>query len=343
MLNSLPESLDETYERMLCNINYHLAEDARRILTLLCFARRPLTLQELIDGVAVEINGDLSRLNRKRRLPDSDGIRDVCGVFIDIYVAEKPKIFTTDDEDFEDEKVTETVRIAHFSVQEYLESERIRHQKAAAFSLTGATAHAEIAKVCLTYLCERGLSQPELNLSIIEDHPLAYYAARYWYSHYDNTASLASSLKSFILKLFRCQNSFVTWIRLHDPDGSIYADHSRSRISRPLDSVSTPIYYASLMGLDQTLRALISIWQDDSEMYKQINAEGGEFGNALQAASSNGHIQTIQFLLEKGANVNAQGGYYGNALQAASFRGHVHKVQLLLEKGANVKAQGGEY
>jgi ankyrin repeat protein len=38
----------------------------------------------------------------------------------------------------------------------------------------------------------------------------------------------------------------------------------------------------------------------------------------------------------KGANVNAQGGHYGNALQAASAHGDNDIVQLLLEKGANV-------
>ena len=29
----------------------------------------------------------------------------------------------------------------------------------------------------------------------------------------------------------------------------------------------------------------------------------------------------MSLLLEKGANVNAEGGYYGNALQAATYRG----------------------
>ena len=39
-------------------------------------------------------------------------------------------------------------------------------------------------------------------------------------------------------------------------------------------------------------------------------------------------------MLKKGADVNAQGGEYGNALQAASVRGHDQVVQMLLEKGA---------
>ncbi len=51
-----------------------------------------------------------------------------------------------------------------------------------------------------------------------------------------------------------------------------------------------------------------------------VNAEGGEYGNALQAASEEGNENIVQLLIERGADVNAQGGYYGNALQAASMR-----------------------
>jgi ankyrin repeat protein len=45
--------------------------------------------------------------------------------------------------------------------------------------------------------------------------------------------------------------------------------------------------------------------------------------------------------LRRGADVNAQGGQYGNALQAASNGGHKEIVKLLLERGADVNAQGG--
>lgn len=45
-----------------------------------------------------------------------------------------------------------------------------------------------------------------------------------------------------------------------------------------------------------------------------IDARGGEYRNALQAASIHGHEKVVQILLDKGADVNAQGGWYGNAL-----------------------------
>jgi hypothetical protein len=39
-------------------------------------------------------------------------------------------------------------------------------------------------------------------------------------------------------------------------------------------------------------------------------------------------------LLDKGTEVNAQGGYYGNALQAASSRRHKSVVKVLVAWGA---------
>ncbi|MCJ1427238.1 hypothetical protein MMC29_005141 [Sticta canariensis] len=178
LLNSLPQSLDETYQRMLCNIDHELVEDARRILTLLCFAVRPLSVQELIESVAVKIN-DPPGLNYKRRLQSDSDLHTICPGLIDI----NRRPFQETETDRENPRLT--VQIAHYSVQEYLESERIRHQKAAVFSLTSFTAHSEIAQICLVYLLEPGLSsllEPGLsslglNWGVFEKYPLAKFSA----------------------------------------------------------------------------------------------------------------------------------------------------------------------
>jgi ankyrin repeat protein len=50
----------------------------------------------------------------------------------------------------------------------------------------------------------------------------------------------------------------------------------------------------------------------------------------------------VKMLLENGAEVNAEGGKYGNALHAASFQGHKAIVKLLLEKGVEVNVAAME-
>ncbi len=303
-------------------------------------------MREVIDGVAVQIVNSTG-LNRKRRLQDSNDVREICIGFTDIGLDAN---HTT--ETYHEEELTRTVRIAHFSVQEYLESERIRHQKAAIFSLTSLTAHGEIAQICLTYLLEHGLSSSNLDQSLLEEFPLAKFAAMYWYHHYQNTAKHDPGLEDSILKLFQRQDSFATWVKLHDIDRPW---DTSINFRRELDNIPAPVYYASLLGLDQALHDLVNSEKLESttipalppapasNVSKKINAQGGRYGNALQAASYRGHEKVMQMLLDKGADVKAQGGRYGNALQAASYGGHEKVMQMLLDKGADVNAQGGHF
>ena len=74
-----------------------------------------------------------------------------------------------------------------------------------------------------------------------------------------------------------------------------------------------------------------------------INNQGGQYGNALQAAVYRGKIGVIRLLLNKGANVNAQGGMFGTALQAAAYNGNIKVIQLLLDNGADINARAGKY
>ncbi|EPS44127.1 hypothetical protein H072_1870 [Dactylellina haptotyla CBS 200.50] len=62
--------------------------------------------------------------------------------------------------------------------------------------------------------------------------------------------------------------------------------------------------------------------------------------------TSNDLKAVVEKLLENGADINAQGGYYGNALQAAASNAIYYPrivLQALLDAGANVNAQGGHY
>jgi hypothetical protein len=61
---------------MLHSIDEGSIEEARRILTLLCFSSRPLTVQEVIDGIAVDLD-EPTCLNLRRRLQDMDDLHNI--------------------------------------------------------------------------------------------------------------------------------------------------------------------------------------------------------------------------------------------------------------------------
>jgi ankyrin repeat protein len=71
------------------------------------------------------------------------------------------------------------------------------------------------------------------------------------------------------------------------------------------------------LGLYQPLQALLEI----DSVKSTINAIKGELANTLQAASLTGTEEIVQLLLDNGADVNAQGEEYGNPLQAISYQG----------------------
>jgi hypothetical protein len=327
---------------MLLNIDTAVIEDARRILMWLCFSMRPLTVPELIDAVAVELGDDV-QLNRERRLHDGNDLLQICPGFISITLDSENQSVAQDDEPLY------IVSIAHHSVQEYLESDRIRQQRVACFSMSLAASHVEIAQKCLLYLLDPTLSETEVTSDACNELPLLRYAARYWYQHVKGDESLFCQLQPLVIRLFENRDhAFRNWIVMHNPD-----QPWRLPFSQETDNVATPTYYSSLLGFYSLLSALLKIPNENAQMTgygkttldksADINVQGGRYGNALQAASYEGHEKIIQLLLNENASVNAQGGHFGSALQASSSRGHEKIVQLLLDKDADVNAQGGEY
>ncbi|KAF2476894.1 uncharacterized protein BDR25DRAFT_209201, partial [Lindgomyces ingoldianus] len=80
-----------------------------------------------------------------------------------------------------------------------------------------------------------------------------------------------------------------------------------------------------------------------SDVKLNSESESGYFGNALQAASYDWHIQIVKLLLKAGADsgvdVNAREGHFDNALQAAAYDGEDQVVEILLSAGADANTR----
>ncbi|KAJ5456175.1 hypothetical protein N7530_011449 [Penicillium desertorum] len=84
----------------------------------------------------------------------------------------------------------------------------------------------------------------------------------------------------------------------------------------------TALHLASFNGHEREVEFLLSLGEKD------INSTDDRGTYPVILASLNGYGTIVQLLLEKGAEINAQGGEYGNALQAVSLGGHDKIVRL---------------
>jgi hypothetical protein len=316
-LATLPRTLDQTYDRILCAISDEYSDYAMRILKWLTFSARPLSIEEVAEAVAIDVARDPA-FDRDEVLEDPLEAMNICSSLVTV---------TTNRPDGRERPAQRIIALAHYSVQEYLVSERIKQGQGKRFSMQDSESHDTILKGSLMYLLQ--FQQP-LSTEVLDASALARYAAEFWNSHLQKTQDQTEGSRLAMILMSDDNPAYLNWIKLYDPD----TPWQGPDLGKGLESVATPLYYAALCGLNVTTRLLLDEGAD-------VNAQGGHYDNALQAASYGGHEQVVKMLLDKGADVNTQGGQYGNALQAASEGGHEQVVKMLLDKGANVNTQGG--
>jgi hypothetical protein len=351
VLKTLSPTLDDTYTRMLTRIKKMYHEEALTLLRWLAYARSPPTLAALVDAAIIDLDEEGSIDTGER-----GGLRDVLNILFGLVTIEESQsggaenhsntgIFTSDvstagpeqsDDMFHSNHLTpETrVRLAHFSVKEYLESKRVLESGARQFYLENATGHRTLAQSCLTYLRCYSLSREKtMTHQDLETFPLLKYAAQSWFHHSILQCSGDASREVSLLHIEQVRSD---WLVVHDPDYSWTEPFEGTRRVERRGGSGSAIYYASLLGLPGVVAKLLHNGAD-------VNAEGGRYGSPIQAASARGHEGIVQLLIVNGANINAKGGDFDSPIQAASALGHESIVQLLIVNGANVDAEGGPY
>ncbi|KAJ5692584.1 hypothetical protein N7462_002007 [Penicillium macrosclerotiorum] len=327
-LQSLPQSLDETYGRILCGIDEEVYLIAFTALQFLMASSRPVDLAELSEMVA--IRPGTSIFSDIDRLFDPKDLMVVCSSLI-----------TQSRAGF--------VQLSHYSVREFLISERICEGPASHFAIRDSEAHLAIAERCLTYLLS--FDQPVIPTEIgseslhssalsststlaehltlyeqlVDDYPLLEYSASEWYTH----ARLVPSehqikIEPMILHLLDQNNTaFHHWISLYGLGEDAV---------RPGNS----LYYASKLGLPSVVQKLLNQGVD-------INYVGGQYGSPLSGASYFGQDEVVRILLEHGSNVNVQAGTFNTPLQTACVERRTEIFHLLLTYGADINTTGGYY
>ncbi|EMD87232.1 hypothetical protein COCC4DRAFT_150871 [Bipolaris maydis ATCC 48331] len=294
-LKTLPSTLDKTYERILGSISDEYAEYAICILQWLAFSERPLSVEELAEVIAIDVSRD-PEFDRDEVLEDPMDVLRICSSLVSITAApglNLSRVLRTPSITLPKREVPvrQIIMLAHYSVKEYLISDRVKRGQAARYSLQAATCHGAMAVACLGYLNQ--FQEPELlSEQTLEKFKLASYSARFWSEHARKAGDQEAEVARFVCRLLSMDNpAYFSWIQIIEGD-FFWFDPSFESIK---SIVPTPLYCASLLGLDTVVEQFLTQNSDP-------NARGGTYGNALQAASC-----ITRILLEAGANVSPDG------------------------------------
>ena len=314
-MNELPETLDETYERTLQEIDEQNWEFAHRLFQCVAVASRPLLVEELAELLAFDFDAEAIPAFLPNWRPEDPGqaVLSTCSSLLSIVNVLGCLV----------------IQFSHFSVKEYLMSPRL--SKAAdgvsRFYVSMADAHTIVAKACLGCLLHLG---EKVSVSHLQKFPLAEYAARNWIAH-ARFENVAESMQDGLKRLFdERRPHFAVWVWIYDPRAPW---RRASRPESPCQPKGSPLHYAALCGLHDTVKFLII------ERSQDANTRGFDDNETpLSGASREGHLKVAEVLLELGADVKAQDKDNWTALHVASAYGHIKITRMLLEHGADVEA-----
>ena len=300
-LTSLPLTLHDAFDEMIARIQRQ-PEGRRRLamhtLTWLTHAMSPLTVTELSEALAIR-PGQKS-LNR-RYCPSQKSILSCCLGLV-----------TVDEE-------SSSVRLAHYSIQEYL-----RDRGTEIFP----SAEDELAEKCLTYLfldpLSRGCCEFAHEIPArMKDYPFLQYATHYW-GHHTRQCRSGKPLK-LAVQLLNSQPRRAMSTQIYN-----FSRGLRNKYWVP-DEVNslTGLHLASSFGLEDAARDILASGN------VEIDAETRMGTTALIGAAAAGHVQTVRLLLREKADTSKTN-WYGTALHCAAEAGQCESIRVLLDAGMAV-------
>lgn len=315
ILKELPESLDQTYERILKEIRKANRKHAYRLLQCLVAAIRPLHPHELAEVLAVDFDaGGIPMLDPGLRWSDhNEAVLSACSSLVTIV----------EDGD------SQIVQFSHFTVKEFLLSNRLAESSkdVSRYYIHLEAAHTVLAQACLGVLLQLDDS---VDRNSIKSFPLARYAARYWVKH-AQFGRVSSRIEEGMDSLFDGDKPyFSAWLWIFNKDDP---HHCLSSL-RPSKPDAVPLYYATLHGFRDLVERLLS------KHPEKVHTKGGRWETPLLASVEGQYVDIFSQLIDHSPDVDVCTGWRGlTALHLASQMGLLEIGQRLLHRGADVNAR----
>ena len=314
ILEELPESLDETYERILREIRKPNQNHAHRLMQCLVAAVRPLRVEELAEVLAFDFNAEgIPKLNVGWRWEDQEeAVMSACSSLVMIVKDGDSRV----------------VQFSHFSVKEFLTANRLAEpiKDVSRYHIRLEAAHTILVQACLGVLLRL---DDQVDRDKIESFPLARYAAQYWVTH-ARFKNVSSRIKDGMERLFDADKPyFATWLWIYNEDWS-WCSMSTMRPEKP---EAVPLYHAARHGFRDLAEHLIA------EHPEHVNARGGREVTPMHVAAIAGHANILSLLIEHGIDVDGRGELHHTPLYRAILMGKLDAGQWLIDHGADINAR----
>ena len=324
LVKKIPRSVEDAYEGILKRINdSEKAEQAKRLLSIVMAANRPLTLREMNVALAIderleseELFQSLKDLDLEHEEPFRTKIRNLCGLFVSV--------------------IDSRIYLIHQTAKEILVSEDFILQPAGRIisslggwkhSLHPVDSNYILVRICLSYLLFNELEQKreQSERQRYDDEILQYiyrgllqYAAQHWVVHFqeakiveeDSVINLAQDVCDIRSNRLQEWFSIYTWI----PEFESRYPHNATRL-----------IVASCLGLQVIVKLLLT---EDS---MDINFKDNEGRTPLWWAAKGGHSEVVKLLLVKDSiELDPKDCKGRTPLLRAARNGHSEVVNLLL-------------
>ena len=317
----MPETLDETYERTLQEINKADWELAHRLFQCIAVASRPLRVEELAAFLAFDFKArPVPKFREHWCLEDPvEAVLSTCTTLISLVNVENSQV----------------IQFSHYSVKEFLMSVRLAEKHdiiSRRYHISVTAAHTLIAQGCLGILLHLDQNIKKEGLT---KFPLCEYAAENWFEH-ARFEGVSQNAEEGMKQLFdRREPHLAVWLWIHDP--TVPSWRRDKLAGGPSPPHGTPLHYASFCGLHNVVKVL-AIERPEDVQSRSFTGES----TPLHLASQEGHVAVARILVEYGGNVAAKDEQGWTPLHRASEDGHVEVTRFLVEHGADVAAKDGD-
>lgn len=287
-------------------------------LQWLASSARDLTVEELAEVFILRPDNDVPFDEAERLFKPEDCVKYLSNLVLTVIKHRKYRKPS-------EKSCTTYIRLAHFTVKEYLISGRIKGP-AANFSFTEIDAHLYITRSSLRYF----LHCIDLPRERIGDFKLIHYTSMNWAFHLEMVPREMWSPD--VIK------HALHGLAAHSA-GLRKATIGRRGLLLPhAERLDAPYFYTAREGFPQLTELLLGGGPRRHPYLTQ-----SDMNMALREAAKGGSIAVVQLLLAKGADLNAENEIHGGALQAAAYAGRTEVVQLLLDSGADIDAHRGPW